>query len=232
MAPLTDVPSLDATEVPPLEAGDHLSRAEFHRRYAAMPDLKKAELIEGIVHLGSPVRHDQHGKPHGAIVWSLQHYAVLTPGVEASDNPTVILDGDNEPQPDAILRILPEFGGSCQTTPKGYLQGPPELVAEITASSASYDLHEKKRVYQRCGALEYLVWKVREKEILWLRLVDGVYAPIEPECSGVVRSQAFPGLWLDVCALVGGDLAQVLTTLQAGLASPEHAAFCAGIRPA
>jgi len=225
MPPRTEAPALDAPGIPPLEAGDHLSRVEFHRRYEAMPDLKKAELIEGIVYMGSPVRHKQHGKPHSAIIWCLQHYAALTPGVEASDNPTVILDGDNEPQPDGLLRILPEFGGSCRTTAEGYLQGPPDLIAEIAASSASYDLHEKKRVYQRHGVAEYLVWMVQEARIIWLRLEEGVYVPVEPDSAGVVRSVKFPGLWLDLPALLGGDLAQALATLQAGLASPEHAAF-------
>ena len=41
----------------PLENGDRLTRAEFERRYAAMPRLKKAELIEGIVYVPSPVRY-------------------------------------------------------------------------------------------------------------------------------------------------------------------------------
>lgn len=49
--------------IPVLCAGDALTRDEFERRYAAMPDVKKAELIEGIVYMDSPVRHTVHGQP-------------------------------------------------------------------------------------------------------------------------------------------------------------------------
>ena len=50
--------------IPPLENGDRLSLAEFERRYENMPSLKKAELIKGVVLMGSPVRFVQHGRPH------------------------------------------------------------------------------------------------------------------------------------------------------------------------
>ena len=39
----------------PLEHGDHLTREEFERRYEAMPHVRKAELIEGVVYMPSPV---------------------------------------------------------------------------------------------------------------------------------------------------------------------------------
>ena len=56
---------------PPLFNGDHLTRSEFERRYAAQPHIKKAELIEGVVHMPLPVHLDQHSKPHSRIVFFL-----------------------------------------------------------------------------------------------------------------------------------------------------------------
>ncbi len=98
--------------VPTLENGDRLTRAEFERRYKARPDLKKAELIEGEVYVGSPVRHRQHGKPHNHINGWLAVYVAGTPGVEASDNGSIRLDTDNEPQPDVYLMIEREARGT------------------------------------------------------------------------------------------------------------------------
>src|SRR2546421_625978 len=91
--------------IPPLENGDRLTRAEFERRYEAMPELKKAELIEGVVYVPSPVRHEQHGGPQFALSTWLGHYQAFTPGVRGSDNATVRLDLNNEPQPDEVLFI-------------------------------------------------------------------------------------------------------------------------------
>src|ERR1051326_8597374 len=117
-----------------LENGAHLSAAEFLRRYEAMPEIKKAELINGIVYMGSPVRHDQHGKPDSLLQGWLCTYAIATPGVESGTNSTTRLGPDDVPQPDGLLRILPEAGGQARVDTKGYLQGAPELVAEVAAS--------------------------------------------------------------------------------------------------
>ena len=81
--------------VPPLENGDRLATTEFERRYAAMPQVKKAELIEGMVHMASPLRAKSHGKPHAQIMTWLGTYEATTPGVESLDNATVRLDADN-----------------------------------------------------------------------------------------------------------------------------------------
>ncbi|MBL9152949.1 MAG: Uma2 family endonuclease [Verrucomicrobiales bacterium] len=228
-------PSLETKQVrpttpaPELVAGDHLTRAEFERRYHAMPDLKKAELVEGRVFMGSPVRINQHGKPHAQLAGWLVQYQAFTPGVEIADNATVRLDHDNEPQPDLLLRILPEYGG--QSANEGdYVSGAPEFVAEIAGSSASYDLYEKKTAYRRNGVREYCVWLVDEAEIRWWRLLDGDYVMIEPDEAGLLKSETFPGLWLDPTALLTGDLARVLDLARAGTASPEHADFVASLR--
>jgi Uma2 family endonuclease len=210
--------------VPFLESGDHLSRAEFERRYAAMPELKKAELIEGVVYVGSPVRL-VHGRPHSMVVGWLGAYWAATPGVELADNATVRLDLDNEPQPDALLRISPSAGGQSRTSEDGYVDGPPELIAEIATSSAAIDRHKKLRVYQRNGVQECLIWQVLDRLCEWFTLRDGVYVPLLPDERGVIHSRVFPGLRLAVSALLSGDLAAVLAEQQADLGTSEHQAF-------
>ena len=213
--------------IPPLENGDHLTREEFHRRYLAMPpDVKGAELIEGIVFMPSPVRKDHHGKPHGMIMGVLFNYVAATPGTDFADNSTVILDQDNEPQPDAILQII---GGQASETADDYIEGAPEFVAEIAGSSATNDLHKKKAAYLRNGVLEYLVWLTEEKRFLWFTLENEEYAEIEPDEDGIYRSLIFPGLWLDSRAALNFDSKAVLDQLNKGLASNEHAEFVEGL---
>jgi Uma2 family endonuclease len=209
-------------KLPPLESGDRLSRAEFERRYTAMPMLKKAELIEGVVYVASPLRAKAHGKPHGNMMGWLWIYKTATPGIELYDNPTVRLDADNEPQPDAVLRL--EQGGRSIISEDDYIEGAPELVVEVAASSASYDLHDKLRVYRRNGVQEYIVWRTYSQQIDWFVLDRGEYRSLPAE-AGVFRSQQFPGLWLAEEALLSDDLAEVLRVLQQGIASPEHRAF-------
>ena len=217
--------------VPPLENGDKLTRAEFERRYEAMPHLKKAELIEGVVYVPSPVRHRYHGRQHVHLVSWLGHYEAGTPGVEASDNCTVRLDLDNEPQPDVLLFIDPACGGQALIDADGYIEGAPELVLEVASSSASYDLHAKPRVYRRNGVREYIVWRVLEQEIDWFVLRAGQYERLPLDAEGLLRSEVFPGLWLDPVALLRGDLTTVFAVVQRGLTSPEHAAFVTRLRP-
>lgn len=209
--------------IPPLENGDKLTRHEFERRYYAMPNLKKAELIEGVVYLASPLRIKSHGEPHAYIMAWLGVYKAATPGVGFADNTTVLLDADNEPQPDAILRI--EQGGQSRISEDDYVEGAPELIVEIAASSASYDLHEKLKVYRRNQVQEYLVWRVYERQFDWFRLQQGEYIQVEPNTDDIVCSQVFPGLWLAKSALLSGDLAKVLAVLQQGLSTPEHQSF-------
>lgn len=217
-------------EVPPLSPGDHLSRSEFERIYAAHPEIKKAELVEGRVYIPSPVTHPDHGRPHRDLVTWLGVYNAATPGVDGSDNATVRLDYDNEPQPDTFLRLETAQGGRSRLTPDRYIEGPPELVVEVAATSKSYDLNEKLRAYQRNGVQEYLVAQVYEQQVTWFALREGVYEPLAPDGSGILRSEVFPGLWLQPAALWAADIAGLLAVLQQGLASPEHAAFVERLR--
>jgi Uma2 family endonuclease len=215
---------------PPLENGDRLTRPEFERRYEAMPRLKKAELIDGVVYVPSPVRSEQHGEPDSDLGAWLAVYRAATPGTRSASNTTVRLDLDTEVQPDVLLRL--EQGGRSRLGADGYVEGAPELVVEIAASSASYDLHDKLRVYRRNGVQEYVVWRVLDGELDWFVLREGTYHRLESDPAGIVRSTLFPGLWLAVPALLARDLAAVLATLQAGLTSPEHAAFLERLRAA
>jgi Uma2 family endonuclease len=210
---------------PLLEPGDRLSRDEFERRYERMPEVKKAELIEGVVYMPSPVRARKHGKPHGALGAWLVVYASETPGVECFDNSTVRLDLDNEPQPDLVLIKLPSKGGQAQISVDDYIEGAPELAVEVVGSSRAYDLHQKKGAYRRNGVCEYLAWITSEKRVLWWELREGEYQELPPMADGLLKSRIFPGLWLDREALLEGDMKAVLTTLRRGLDSPEHSAF-------
>jgi Uma2 family endonuclease len=218
-------PAASSNYIPALESGDRLTRVEFERRYNAMPNVKKAELIEGVVYVASPLRFEPHAEPHGDLMIWLGNYKVATPGVRLGDNPTVRLDLDNEPQPDAILLIDATCGGQSHLDVDGYVEGAPELVAEVAASSATKDLYDKKRAYRRNGIQEYIVWQVFESTVSWFSLQDGEYVVLTPDAAGIIKSQVFPGLWLDVPALVAGNMQQVLTVLQKGLSSMEHQVF-------
>jgi Uma2 family endonuclease len=210
-------------KTPPLESGDRLNRSEFERRYSAMPTLKKAELIEGVVYVASPLRAQAHGKPHGDVMGWLWTYKAVTPGIELYDNPTVRLDADNEPQPDVVLRLTQ--GGRSRISEDDYIEGSPELIVEVAASSASYDLHDKLRVYRRNGVQEYIVWRTYSQQLDWFYLESEEYKSLAADSSGVLCSQQFPGLWLASDALLSGDLSKVLRVLQQGITSLEHQTF-------
>jgi Uma2 family endonuclease len=211
--------------VPELCNGDRLTRVEFERRYQAMAHIKKAELIEGIVYMPSPVRLDQHGEPHADIITWLNYYRSKTPHLRIGDNSTSRLDEDNEPQPDAMLLLPPWAGSTAQLDEDGYVSGAPDLACEVAASSVSIDLHAKKNAYRRNGVKEYLAWRVEDHEVDWFALVEGRYEPMPADEKGRIRSKVFPGLWLDVAALLAGDLSKLFSAVDEGTATPEHRAF-------
>ncbi|MBR8827140.1 MAG: Uma2 family endonuclease [Gomphosphaeria aponina SAG 52.96 = DSM 107014] len=210
--------------MPLLANGDRLSRAEFERRYAAMPNDKKVELIEGIVYMASPLRFESHAEPHGNLIGWLGVYQVATPGVRLGIEPTLRLDLDNEPQPDGVLLLDEKVGGQSRISDDDYIEGAPEFVAEIAASSVGYDLYDKKRAYRRNGVKEYFVWQVYEQQLDWFRLTNDEYVCLSPD-GGILRSEVLPGLWLAVDAWVGGDMGRVLAVLQEGINSLEHTEF-------
>ncbi|CCQ57904.1 MULTISPECIES: Uma2 family endonuclease [Crocosphaera] len=211
-------------KIPPLENGDRLTRLEFETRYQKMTHVKKAELIEGIVYMGSPLRINKHGEPHADIMGWLTVYKAFTPNVQTGDNATVRLDPENEPQPDALLRI--EKGGQSIISEDGYVEGAPELIVEIAASTVSIDLHDKLKAYRRNQVQEYVVWRVDDNEIDWFRLKDEKYIKLQADENGIIKSEIYPGLWLDVTALLKGDLVKVLDVLKQGIDTPAHTNFC------
>ncbi len=213
----------------PLANGDRLTRQEFEHRYSARSDIKKAELIEGVVSaVTRPLcRSWRTARCHSDLAGDLLR---LHPRVRAADNATIRLDLDNEPQPDALLRLEPDAGGRSRLSEDDYVEGAPELIVEIAASSATYDLHDKLRAYRRNGVQEYLVWRVYEKQFDWFVLVDDEYRPLTADAAGRLHRRVFPGLRLAVAALLAGDTARVLAALQTGVGTPEHAAFVERVR--
>ncbi|MEB3212336.1 MAG: Uma2 family endonuclease [Leptolyngbyaceae bacterium] len=211
--------------IPPLENGDRLGRDEFERRYQAMPHIKKAELIEGVVYMPAALRFRSHGQPHGSVMTWLGVYAGLTPCIALGDAPTVRLDLDNEPQPDAVLLIEPQSGGQARLSKDDYIEGAPEMVVEIAASSVAIDLHDKKTAYRRNGVCEYIVWQVLDQKLNWFYLERGEFLSLTADSDGILKSRIFPGLWLNPSALLAGNMQHVLNCLQMGLQSQAHADF-------
>ncbi|MBI4907991.1 MAG: Uma2 family endonuclease [Acidobacteria bacterium] len=208
---------------PPLREGDRLSREEFLRRWEAMPDLKHAELLDGVVYMPSPV-----GYPHNAVHLMLSGwlliYIAATDGCDAGSDGTWLMGSADVPQPDLTMRLLPEHGGRS-TIVKGLLSGVPELVVEVSHTSASRDLGVKSDLYLKHGVLEYLVAVTKKQEIVWREVVKGRYRRIQPGEDDIFRSRVFPGLWLNATALWTQDRRSLIATLNQGLASPEHAEF-------
>lgn len=215
-------------EIPPLRDGDRMTRVEFERRWDAMPDLKKAELIDGVVYM--PALSIDHGASHFDLIGWLAWYRLLTPGVQGGDNCSVRFDDINMPQPDVLLRIDENRGGRSRIDADRYIEGGPELIAEVTRTTASYDLGPKREVYRRFGVPEYIVWRVDDRAVDWFILRNGFYFPLDPGADGIVRSKVFPGLWLDPAALVNGDSARLLAVAQQGHGTPEHAVFICSLQ--
>jgi Uma2 family endonuclease len=211
-------------EVPLLLNGDHLSVPEFERRYEAMQGDGKAELIEGIVFMAPPVS-DDHGNSNSLLAYLLRHYAAATPGVASRVNTSVRLDNGNEYQPDVMLRIEHGKIAGTKAGASGILEGCPELVVEIALSSASYDLHEKMAVYQRNRIPEYIIWEVMDSRIHWFALKGREYVQMKARPDGVTHSRVFPGLWLDLPALLAGEEKKAFRVVGKGLKSAEHKAF-------
>jgi Uma2 family endonuclease len=211
--------------LPPLEPGDRLDQPTFHQRYEAMPKQTRAELIGGIVYMPSPLKRP-HGQVHAKVVGWLSAYEDATPGTQALDNATTILGPESEPQPDASLLIVPEKGGQIRDE-GGYVAGAPELIVEVASSTEAIDLHLKRRDYETAGVKEYVVVVLRQKRVLWLARPKGSFEELAPGADGILRSEVFPGLWLDPGALLRCDGQRVREVLEKGLAAPEHAAFVA-----
>jgi hypothetical protein len=210
---------------PPLRDGDRLTCDEFMRRWEAMPDLKHAELIDGIVYMSSPLSR-KHSDFHSPLAGWLSVYAAYTPGCRSGLEGTWIMGPRDVPQPDLTLRILQDFGGQSHDEGE-YSGGAPEFIAEVALTSRTRDLGAKLRLYERMGVCEYLVAVVSQSKLIWHERTSSAFQTIDPDADGILRSRRFPGLWLDTAALKSFDQRRVLTVLQQGLATAEHAAFVA-----
>jgi len=228
-SPLTAMPSAAVALPPPLFEGDRLTTGEFLRRWEVLPDLKYAELIDGVVFLGSPLSLN-HGRIHYRLTGWLNAYEMRTPGCEGGNDTTWVMGNDNVLQPDIFLRILPDWGGQSGSTPGGkYGAGAPELIVEVCGSSLSRDLGVKLELYRREGVKEYLTVELTTRSVTWRQLAKDRYREMRPGADGLLRSKAFPGLWLDPKAVWGGD---ILQALELGLQAPEHAAFAKRLQAA
>jgi len=206
---------------PALESGDVMTRDVFERRYGLRPDLKKAELVEGVVYVASPVRNT-HGFGTSSIQAWLGAYVRGQKGLHIRDNVTVRLDPSTEVQPDVLLRRDESLGGQSRISADDFIEGAPELVAEVALSSASIDLNAKMRAYERAGVREYIVWQIFEGMFDWFVLRDGAFVRRSPDEDGMIKSEVFPGLCLDVAAMLQGDLDLVFVALAAAQAATDE----------
>src|SRR6266542_915332 len=227
--------------IPPLRDGDRMEADEFLRRYTADKAVYSAELLQGIVHITRrrltqdgkemivpPISAEGHAMPDNHLQGIFFVYAAQTPGVVSSGSVTTILPSQaTSLEPDAVLRTLPTHGGNSTIGTDNFVHWVPELLAEISFTSGSRDFGKKYDAYLADGVPEYLVWRTAEKEVHWFALKRKKYVALKPHADGTLRSEVFPGLWLDVPALLGGNMARVLATLQKGVASAEHATFIA-----
>src|SRR5260370_41100909 len=124
-----------------------------------MPGGTRAELVEGVVRMPSPVRQEQHGDPNFDFITWLGTYAVFTPGVQGGVSSTIRLDMDNEPQPDGVLFVEANRGGNAFIDADGYIAGSPDLAAEIAASTVRVDMESKFKAYRRTEIREYMIWR-------------------------------------------------------------------------
>ena len=188
-----------------------------------MPEVKKAELIEGIVYMPERVRFD-HGSSNASLAGWLGQYVSRTSGLFYGIHGTVRLDDRNEVQPDVMCMLPADLGGGAFVDEDDYITGPPDLVIEVCESNVSIDLHAKMEAYRRNGVREYLVHRLQDEAIDWFVLNGGRYTPLTPD-KGFLKSLILPGLWLDVNALLVDDFAKAFAAVDQGCSTDEHAAF-------
>ena len=209
--------------VEPIVAGDRMTRDEFLQRAEGDQNLKLAELVGGRVYIMAPVS-DDHAGPDILLQTCFATYAATTPGCAARSNATCFM-GDDAPLPDAYLRVLTEYGGGARVSKNGFLEGAPELIAEVCMTSSSYDLHDKMELYRTAGVKEYVVFLVYKRVLQWFRLTGAEYEKAAPPADRIYRSVTFPGLWIDETAVARDDGAKALAVLNRGLKSAEHKNF-------
>jgi len=209
-----------------LITGERLTLAEFLHAWDAQTDIRRAELIEGVVHMPSPVTRE-YGRFHATVISWLWHYAQATPGCECGDNTTWLML-ESAPQPDAFLRIVPERGGQSRNE-ANYNAGAPELIVEVSLTSTEVDFGPKLALYQRVGVQEYVTIELLTRRIVWRVLENASYGELAVGSDAVLRSHRFPGLWLDVEAFWINDGERLMKTLETGLRTDGHSQFAASL---
>lgn len=168
--------------------------------------------------------HTRFSHHLGGLIWL---YEQSTPGIRGYPGATTILDDENEPEPDLQLRILREFGGRGGLTKDQYVTGPPELVIEISHSTLHFDLTKKLTMYRDQGIKEYLVVCVDSEQIRWFVWPQGEQ---QIDSDGILKSVAFPGLWINSQALFAERIDELRATLSTGLHHRDHAAFVTALQ--
>jgi Uma2 family endonuclease len=223
--------SLPESEPPPrLDSGDRMDSETFMAIYEQMPEGFRAQLIQGVVYVASPISAD-HGRPNQDVSFWLGSYQLRTPGVRPFAATTLQLGLNDNPEPDASMMIAAECGGQARVEGR-FIVGAPELAVEVSYSSRAVDLNAKLASYQAAGVREYVVFIVQDDAVRWHVLRDGRYEVATPGDDGLYRSTVFPGLWLDPAAFIAGDVARLAAAVERGTATPEHAAFAARLAEA
>ena len=202
------LPSLQQIE---LQNGDRLSLNEFMWRWEQIPDLKHAELIEGVVYLASPV-----SLPHGTYValfieWLGRYKFGVKSGLRTASDATLLLNGSAF-QPDIAL-FRPSRGKSATK----YLEELPDLVVEVSYSSRSYDLGTKLAAYRSAGVREYITVLLEEQRVEWRVLSGTRYRLLPMPKDQILRSPHLAGLWLDTQALFPPDEERLFAGVELGL---------------
>ncbi len=208
-----------------LRNGMHLDRREFHRRYELIGETRpefRAELIGGIVHITDPMSKNRpHGRWTHLIQAWLYEYEKRTSSVIARADTTVALGEYSEPEPDAQLRDRAKDDADVADT----VTGPPGLVVEVSDSTRRTDLGPKRHDYEGEGVPEYLVVDLQRRQVRWfVRDEDDLFVDLAADADGLLKSRAFPGLWLDAAALFAEDLAALEAAVVAGVAARDAAA--------
>jgi len=212
-----------------LAPGDRMELKEFLERWDQLPELKFAELIDGVVYMPSAV-----SLPHGdfdRLAGSVFGYYRLRSGICSGSTNATWLMRESAPQPDLALYLQPEYGGQTKIGPRKLGSGIPELTVEVCISSRSYDLGPKLALNERVGVPEYLAILTEEKRFEWRTLVQDSYQFLQPD-NGVFRSRILPGLWIDEPAFWRADGPRLLTVLEDGMDSPEFLEFKRKLKPA
>ena len=226
----THDPQRRVPEADRLRDGERIPPDEFRRRCGVLEAVGvdfRVEYVNGVVRMMPPPNFAGHTHPIRVMQGLLSAYTRQTPGVIDYTESGVTLPVEEtsaDVSPDLCLVVQPGRGGQMSVDDAGYFVGPPELVVEVANSSLSYDLGEKRDLYEAAGVQEYLVHATRERRLLMMRRDGDRFRTVMPDADGVLASRIFPGLVFDTAAIIADDIAAAEATLDRVMQSPEVAA--------